>query len=63
MGEVIDIRDQKKWSETTLARKSLAWSKRMRAERANDGLFDFSAAIKKEEEIIRSFFISIGTAA
>lgn len=59
MGIVIEIRDQEKWSEATLARKQLAWARDKQSKMRNDPRFDFDESIAKEENIIRSFFKQI----
>ena len=52
---IIDLRDQDEWYEATLAKRTLAWNKKMKQTLANDNRFDFNKAIQKEEDIIRSF--------
>ncbi len=52
---IIDLRDQDEWYEATLAKRTLAWNKKMKQTLANDNRFNFSQAIQKEENIIRSF--------
>lgn len=49
MGNVIYIEDKAEWYEASLAKKELAFHRA----RNNKGLFN--EAIKKEEELIRSF--------
>lgn len=56
---VINLRAQSEWAETTLAKRSLAWNKKMKTKMINDDRFDFDAAIEKEESIIRSFMKSV----
>jgi hypothetical protein len=49
MGIVISITDQQSWAEAAMAKKELAFHR----SRNRNGLFN--EAIKKEEDLIRSF--------
>lgn len=59
MGEVITIKDQSTWRDVTLAKKQLAWHIKEQTNPMKSDHFDFSEAIDKEENIIRSFLDSL----
>jgi hypothetical protein len=58
MGDVINLRDPLIWAEINLAKKSLAFYSNKK-NNPNPEIFDWSDAIRKEKQILRSFYNSL----